>query len=257
MSKINDFVATLTIEMAEETRKAITKHVAALKKGTPIKEESVANAGAGKIVEEPVTPVKAKGKKIETPSAPVKGKKVAKLASGEEETKSVAKSTAKNTDVTRKITFPANGSHTKILKDAFGDDKKAFETAKKAVNKYYSSLSDDDADAKNHDEHVRDWLKLKNETKAEEPITFDILTIEDLVSMKDLNETDKVGIYWHPETGRHVTGPDADPEEGMDEATMDGNEYLVAETTKRVYNADEEFLGFAGIGKFKDIKIVE
>jgi len=79
----------------------------------------------------------------------------------------------------------------------------------------------------------------------------EILSYEDLKGLTDLNETDgKPGIYWHPETGRHVTGPAALSEEGLDEV-KDG--YLVGETTKRVYTDAEEFLGFAGIGKFKDL----
>ena len=246
MSKINDFVATLSMEEAEETRKVITKHVAALKKGTPIKEEPVANAGAGK---EPVTPIKVAKTKTETPSAPVKGKK-AVVKTEPEEIKPVVKTTeAKNTDGKREIAFPATASHTKALKEGLNNpDTKQFTKDKQNFKKYCEGLTDSEWDDSTIDEHVENWLKLKNEPKAEEPLTFDILSIEELKGMKGLTETKTVGIYWHPETGRHVTGQ-TDSEEGLDEV----GDHLVGENTKRVYDKDEKFLGFAGIGKFESM----
>ena len=247
MSTINDFVANLTIETAEEARKAITKHVAALKKG----EKPVANAGAGKaVVVESKTPAKAKkDTKAETPSAPVKGKKAAKVAAGEEEKPAVAKTAAKNTDGKREFTFAAGASHTKLLKEAIGEDKKAFENAKKMLKKHVEGLSDEEFDAKTKDEHVQAWLAVKNAAKVIEPVVPEVLSYEDLKALIGLTETDTAGVYWHPETGRHVTGPAASSEEGLDEV----KEYLVGETTHRVYNDTEAFLGFAGVGKFADM----
>jgi ATP-dependent exoDNAse (exonuclease V) beta subunit len=236
MSKIADFVATLSMEEAEETRKVITKHVAALKKG----EKPVANAGAGKAVEEPVTPVKVtKTKKAAVKTVPEEVKPVAKAAE------------AKNTDGKREIAFPVTASHTKALKEGLNNpDTKQFTKDKQSFKKYCESLADADWDAKNLDEHVADWLKLKTEPKAEEPMTFDILSYEELKGMKGLTETKQVGIYWHPETGRHVTGP----AELKDEEYIEVGDYLVAETTKRVVDNDEKFLGFAGIGKFESVE---
>ena len=236
MSKINDFVATLSMEEAEETRKVITKHVAALKKGTPIKEEPVANAGAGK---EPVTPIKvAKTKKAVVKTEPEEIKPAAKAVE------------AKNTDGKREIAFPATASHTKALKEGLNNpDTKQFTKDKQNFKKYCEGLTDSEWDDSTIDEHVENWLKLKNEPKAEEPLTFDILSIEELKGMKGLTETKTVGIYWHPETGRHVTGQ-TDSEEGLDEV----GDHLVGENTKRVYTKkDEKFLGFAGIGKFESM----
>ena len=203
-----------------------------------INENQPANAGAGKAVEESVTPVKVtKTKKAAVKTVPEE-KPVAKAAEADEK---------------RKMAFPAGASHTKMLKDAFGDDKKGFENAKKTINKNYEAMSREEQDAKTNDEHVAAWLKLKNEPKAEEPMTFDILSIEELKEMKGLTkDEDKApGMYWHQETGRFVTGPAASSEEGLDEV----GDYLVGETTKRVYTKkDEKFLGFAGMFKFEKIE---
>jgi hypothetical protein len=233
MSTTFNFASITTEADIKTARDALSKRLAEIKKGLP-KEEPVANAGAGKAVEEPVTPVKVtKSKKAAVKTVP--------------EEKPAAK--AAGTDEKRKMAFPAGASHTKMLKDAFGDDKKGFENAKKTINKNYEALSREEQEAKTNDERVADWLKLKNETKAEEPMTFDILNIEELKGMKGLTETKQVGIYWHPETGRHVTGQ-TDSEEGLDEV----GDHLVGENTKRVYDKDENFLGFAGIGKFESMK---
>ena len=255
---MSKFIITSNINTAEDVKAArdeLTKILAELKKGgdTVKVVNPAANAGAGKA-EEPVTPAKAKrgaAKKAETPSAPAKkGKKpVAKVAAAEEEKPAVEKTAAKNTDGKREFTFAAGASHTKILKEAIGEDKKAFENAKKMLKKHVEGLSDDEFDAKTKDEHVQAWLAAKNAAKVVEPVVPEVLSYEDLKALTGLTETDTAGVYWHPETGRHVTGPAASSEEGLDEV----KDYLVGETTRRVYNDEEAFLGFAGVGKFADM----
>lgn len=237
MSTTFNFASITTEADIKTARDALSKRLAEIKKGLP-KEEPVANAGAGKAVEEPVTPVKVtKSKKAAVKTVPEE-KPAAKAAE------------AKNTDGKREIAFPVTASHTKALKEGLKNpDTKQFTKDKQSFKKYCESLADADWDAKNLDEHVADWLKLKTEPKAEEPMTFDILNIEELKGMKGLTETKTVGIYWHPETGRHVTGQ-TDSEEGLDEV----GDHLVGENTKRVYDKDENFLGFAGIGKFESMK---
>ena len=260
MSTINDFVATLTIETAEEARKAITKHVAALKKGEkPVKEEPAANGGAGKAAVESKTPAKAKkDTKTETPSAPKKGKKpVAKVAAGEEETKPAAKPAEE--EAKYKLVFGAKDSHTKTLKEVLGlpteeklndEQTKLFNKMKPKCANYVGAMTKAERDAQSLDDHVKHWHATQNQAKVAEPVVPNVLSYEELTGLSDLVETETAGIYWHPESGRHLTGPAALPEEGLDEV-KDG--YLVGETTKRVYNDAEEFLGFAGIGKFKDL----
>jgi len=38
----------------------------------------------------------------------------------------------------------------------------------------------------------------------------------------------------------------------MDEGKFESADILIGETTRRVYNSDEEFMGWWGFGKFKD-----
>lgn len=56
-----------------------------------------------------------------------------------------------------------------------------------------------------------------------------------------------------------VEEPEADPDEEMVEVAFKGIKYVVGEVSKRVYIADEEngdqFAGFVGMGKFKDMKM--
>jgi hypothetical protein len=205
-------------------------------------ESAPANGGAGK--EEPVA-------KAAKKAAPAK-KPAAKVAAGEEEAKPAAKSAAKKTDGAR-ITRIA-GKQAESIKKALGlsdEQKKEFETAKASFKDYITKMSDKDYEAKDWDEHVSDWAKIKDVIKTEAPLTFEILTIEELQEVKDeLTETKTVGVFWNPSKGVHVTGPVASSEEGLDEV----GDHLIGETTKRVYNKDETFLGFAGIGEFKDIE---
>jgi hypothetical protein len=254
---MSTFINRSEIKTAEDIKAArdeLTKILAEMKKGGDAVKvtEPVANAGAG-TAEEPKTPVKAKrapAKKADAPSAPVKGKKpVAKVAAVEEEKPVAVKAAAKNTDGKREFTFTAGASHTKMLKEAFGEDKKAFENAKKVMKKHLEGLSDEEFDAKTKDEHVQAWLAAKNAAKVVEPVVPEVLSYENLKALTGLTETDTAGVYWHPETGRHVTGPAASSEEGLDEIKG----YLVGETTHRVYNDAEVFLGFAGVGKFADM----
>ena len=233
MSTTFNFASIMTETDIKMARDALSKRLVEIKKGVP-KEEPVANGGAGKAVEEPVAPVKATKTKAAVKTVVEEVKPVAKAAE------------AKNTDGKREIAFPATASHTKALKEGLNNpDTKQFTKDKQSFKKYCESLSDSEWDDSTIDEHVENWLKLKNEPKAEEPITADILNIEELVGMK-LTKTNTVGIYWNPETGRHVTGQ-TDSEEGLDEI----GDYLVGENTKRVYDKHEKFVGFAGIGEFE------
>lgn len=252
--------STITTEAGiKAERDALTKRLAEIKKGDkPVKEEPAANGGAGKAVVESKTPVKAKkDTKTETPSAPVKkGKKpVAKVAAAEEETPAAKPA---DEEVKRKIVFGAKDSHTKTLKEVFGlpteeklsdEQTKLFNKLKPKCSSYLVGLSKADFDGQSLDEHVKHWHTIQNQAKVVETVVPEVLSYEELKGLPDLNETDTAGTYWDPSAGRHVTGPAASSEEGLDEI----KEYLVGETTKRVYNDAEAFLGFAGIGKFKDL----
>jgi hypothetical protein len=67
-----------------------------------------------------------------------------------------------------------------------------------------------------------------------------------LIKHQDSLKVIRAGVYEFQ--GERVTGPDRDEEnEDLDEKTFDGEKFLVDEATGRVYNEDEEFVGFARI----------
>lgn len=79
-----------------------------------------------------------------------------------------------------------------------------------------------------------------------------VMTVSELRKQnKNLTEVSP-GIYQHKTTGERVTGPAEDTDEDFDDpTTVDGDEYIVGQTTKRVYTeSSEEFVGYWGVGKF-------
>jgi len=66
------------------------------------------------------------------------------------------------------------------------------------------------------------------------------------------------GVYQHKTTGEMFTGPAEDPDEEFEDETVDGVEYIVGQTTKRVYIATDgpdEFVGYWGVGNFYDVDL--
>jgi len=63
-----------------------------------------------------------------------------------------------------------------------------------------------------------------------------------------------VGVFQHKTTGEMVTGPAEDSDEEFEDKTVDGVEYIVGQTTKRVYKPQEdgpdEFVGYWGVGEW-------
>ena len=99
-------------------------------------------------------------------------KKVAKVAAGEEETK-------KNTDGKRDVTFGAKEKSTLAILELVGipadlpatkrtkEQTKELNKTKDNIKKYINDLTDADFDAKSHEEHKFDWIKLNSETDDE------------------------------------------------------------------------------------------
>jgi hypothetical protein len=217
-----------------------------------IKEEPAANGGAGKAeVEKPAAKAAAKSSaKVETT------KKVAKLAAGEAE----PVKEAKKTDGVR-VTRIA-GKQAEALKKGLklsDEQKKEFESGKKSFREYVDSLTDEDWDSKNIDEHISDFVNLKKGA-AVVPAVIEVisLSIDGLKEIEsELTATVDPLVFWHAKTGRNVTGPIAVSEEECSVTEMDGEEYLVGDESSRVYKgeAEAECLGFAGFGKFKNIVV--
>lgn len=142
------------------------------------------------------------------------------------------------------------------------DEKKEVEKIKKAFLAYIEDLTEDDFTAKKIPDHMRDFANLqtnKEEEKEEEKkdITVHKLSLEELQSIEKISESDELekGVYWDADNGRHVTGPERDQDEDLDDKTFKKTKYIVGEKTGRVYlDDDESFVGYIGVGKFKEMK---
>ena len=125
-----------------------------------------------------------------------------------------------------------------------------------------NGLTKDDFAAKKLDEHIEDFALSKRPSPAggggseaaraapapKEEVT--VLTFKQLKELKGLKETDDPTVF-STKKGL-VTGPEEISEEEMEEGTFEGADILIGETTRRVYNSEEEFMnGWWGIGKFK------
>lgn len=137
---------------------------------------------------------------------------------------------------------------------------------KKEFAELVNSMTKDDFATKKLEEHIEDFALSKRPSPAggggseaaraapaptpkKEEVT--VLTFKQLKELKGLKETDDPTVFTTKKG--LVTGPEEIPEEEMEEGTFEGAEILIGETTRRVYNSEEEFMnGWWGIGKFKD-----
>ena len=206
----------------------------------------------------PSTPVRAKKEK-KAPGAPARKK--AKTEDVEETTSASSTANieeAKNTDGVRRLNkLMKNSPIRKCLIEEFGlaeDDKKGIDKAREKVNKYMSSLSDEDYDKGDEFKFVKECAaKERGEVMEEKDILS--LTIEEL-SKLTLTEDAEAGKGIYLDGKRRVTGPQRNAEtEDLEERTIDDVTYLVDTATKRVYSADNEetFLGYSGFGTFKNL----
>ena len=160
--------------------------------------------------------------------------------------------------------------HGKDLKKALADvSVEVSDQLEADFRKYAEELTADDwtQGGKTYIDHMRDFAKILDRRPAEdaepEPIPEEIYDVETLdvsalAAIKSLVVTNVDGKFWDADEGRMVTGPSEDADEDFSEPTKLGdNEYIVGETTGRVYEVRESgdvFAGFRGVGKFKDLK---
>jgi hypothetical protein len=80
------------------------------------------------------------------------------------------------------------------------------------------------------------------------------LTVAELVKQNKNLKQVSPGVFQHKTTGEMVTGPAEDADEEFEEKKHDGDDYIVGETTKRVYKPSEEgpdeFVGYWGVGEW-------
>ena len=124
---------------------------------------------------------------------------------------------------------------------------------KKAFMVYVNELTSDDFTAKTLTEHMRDYVIMT--VRPSEEKDAEALELSELLKLKNLIDGYSAGIYWDPNGKRFVTGS-TDDDEDVVEAEFKDKQFMVGETTGRVYeNIDDEdiFVGYKGIGQFEDM----
>ena len=80
------------------------------------------------------------------------------------------------------------------------------------------------------------------------------LTVAELIKQSKNLKQVSPGVFQHKTTGEMVTGPEEDTDEEFEDKVVDDVDYIVGETTKRVYkpceDGPDEFVGYWGVGKW-------
>ena len=179
-----------------------------------------------------------------------------------------AKVVAKPAPATAAVTVPETKKHvprmtpaiTVILKDAFKvvsidwDDK-----YKGEFTKWVNALSEKEFDEMKLEGHASTFANAQSPPAAGGGGTVvKALKVSDLQKQaKNLVQV-SVGVYRHKTTGETFTGSDEDSDEEFEEVTVDDVEYVVGQTTKRVYKTSEgpdEFVGYWGVGEFYEASL--
>jgi len=145
------------------------------------------------------------------------------------------------------------------LKAAIGSSELEWDDEhKKKFMTYVNALSAEEfANNGGLENHINNYVTAQNSAKAgsSTPPTK-ALTVPELHKQnKNLTEVSP-GVYQHKTTGVQVTGPAELEDEDFEDATLGSAEYIVGQTTQRVYTADsQEFVGYWGVGKFYDASL--
>ncbi len=120
--------------------------------------------------------------------------------------------------------------------------------------KYINEMSDDEyAKHENKDDHMADYVTLvKGDSNAAGGGPAPLVN-KKVSELKNLKETG-IGIF-QEKNGTLVTGPAEDEDEDMEDASFNGEDYVLGTKTGRVYKVDpaggpDTFCGFWGVGKF-------
>ena len=154
------------------------------------------------------------------------------------------------------------------------DNKKDYDKIKKEFVSYVDSLTEDDFTAKSLTDHMKDFADTKAPKAGGKPAEKKVptgppkdaeiktLTLEELQKIEFLavpeGENTPVGVVWDASNGGWVTGPAEDDDEENTPVTFNKKKYAVGENTGRVYllgDDEDQFVGFVGIGQFKDMKV--
>ena len=149
---------------------------------------------------------------------------------------------------------------TVILKEAFKtvsvewDDK-----YKSEFTKWVNALSEKEFDEMKLEGHASTFANAQSPPAAGGgAAVVKALKVSDLQKQAKNLVQASVGVYRHKTTGEMVTGPAEDSDEEFEEATVDGVDYVIGQTTKRVYKTSEgpdEFVGYWGVGEFYEANL--
>jgi hypothetical protein len=217
------------------------------KKGKAKKETEVTPKKGKKTEEAPKAPKKGK-KEEETESKPEKKEEV-KVEKTEAESKTKTKK-EENVRIKR-LSAAQNKQLTEILtkvKLEMTDDHK------RGFVKFVEEMSEDDFKSMSQLQQMQSYADSISRTPPLEGEAVE-MTLGELQAIKMTATLDDiVGTYWDADKGRYVKGPDAVPDEDINDMIFEGKDYGVGEKTGRVYlevNDKDVFQGFIGVGKFK------
>lgn len=180
------------------------------------------------------------------------------------------KVTEKNTNISRFSKATLNQLKAELIKVGitFTDDKEV-EKFKKEFTKHANSMDKETYSSKKIEDHMKDFAETKK------PITHSIpeninsniyttvqVTLDELQKNNHLIVVGSDGPqhkFWDSLVGKFVVGPDSDDEDNDITVKRNGKTYYVGKRSGRVYektdddDEEDKFVGYAGVGKFKDI----
>lgn len=252
-------IQKLTKQLEEQQSKLtkLNEKIAGGKSKIPDKDEENKTNTENKIseIQTKISEIIAK----ESAPKPEKKGKAAKTEAKAEAPKTEAKAEAKHIP---RIT-PAM---TKKLKEAFETVEASWDDKyKKEFVDGVNGLSEEDFAAYGLEGHMSKFANMHAPSAAGGggggggPSTTKSLTVTKLHEMNEhLNEM-SAGVYQHKTTKNVFSGPEEDSDEDFEDVEVDDVDYVVGQTTKRVYKPQKDgpdvFVGYWGVGKFYDASL--
>jgi hypothetical protein len=244
----------------EERQSKLTKlneKIASGKSNNPVKDEEDKTKHENKIseIQTKISELIAK----ESAPKPEKKGKAPKTEAKAEAPKTEAKAEAKHIP---RIT-PAM---TKKLKEAFETVEASWDDKyKKEFVDSVNGLSEEDFAAYGLEGHMSKFANMHSPSAAGGggggggPSTTKSLTVTKLHEMNEHLIEMSAGVYQHKTTKNVFSGPEEDSDEDFEDVEVDDVDYVVGQTTKRVYKPQKDgpdvFVGYWGVGKFYDASL--
>jgi len=254
LTKLNEKIAggkSKIPDKDEETKTKLEETISGLEtkiselnsKENVVKTKTVAKPAAKKTEEESEVEDK--------PEVKPKEKKVTKVA----EKKSEEKPTTDKKNMPR-IT-PAI---TTQLKTAFETASVAWnDNFKKTFVSYVNEMDATKYASQGLESHMTTYANMNKPAAAASEKPIKVQTVDQLHKQNKNISDVSPGVYRHKTTGDMFTGPEEDSDEEFEDGIVDGVDYVIGQTTKRVYITAEDgpdtFVGYWGVGKFYDASL--